>query len=193
MSNLPSYPIYTKRLILRPFQEPDLDDLYEMRSQAEVVRYLYWDVQTRVQTKEALDIKMTLTQFQKEGDTIALAVVQAESGRVIGEVSLYWHSEHHQQGEVGFIFNPAFQGKGYASEATEAMLGLGFDVYKLHRIIGRCDVRNIGSYKLMERLGMRREAYFIHNEIFKGEWGDEFVYAILHDEWRTQHDKEASL
>jgi RimJ/RimL family protein N-acetyltransferase len=57
----------------------------------------------------------------------------------------------------------------------------------MHRIYGRCDVRNHGSYKLMERMGMRREAHFIHNEIFKGEWGDEYIYAILEDEWRELH------
>jgi RimJ/RimL family protein N-acetyltransferase len=188
MSIYPSYPIRTTRLLLRPFQADDLDDLYEMRSHPEVVRYLYWDVQTLTETKEALETKIKLTRFTAEGDTIVLAVVHGESRRVIGEVSLFWHSEMHQQGEVGFVFHPAFQGKGYASEATKAILAIGFEQYRLHRIYGSCDARNVSSYKLMARLGMRREAYFIHNEIFKGEWGDEFVYAMLQDEWLARKE-----
>jgi RimJ/RimL family protein N-acetyltransferase len=57
------------------------------------------------------------------------------------------------------------------------------DIYEFHQIFGRCDARNVASYRLMERLGMRREAHLIHNELFKGEWSDELVYAILQNEW----------
>jgi RimJ/RimL family protein N-acetyltransferase len=67
------------------------------------------------------------------------------------------------------------------------MLRLGFAGLGLHRIIGRCDARNDASARLMERLGMRREAHFRENEIFKGAWGDEYVYAILAAEWAA-HD-----
>ena len=63
------------------------------------------------------------------------------------------------------------------------MLALGFGELGFHRIFARCDARNAASYKVMERLGMRREAHFIHNELFKGEWGDEIWYAILQPEW----------
>ncbi len=63
------------------------------------------------------------------------------------------------------------------------MLRLGFDDLGLHRIIGRCDARNTASARLMERLGMRREAHFRENEWFKGEWGDELIYAMLDREW----------
>src|SRR5919197_1471769 len=71
------------------------------------------------------------------------------------------------------------QGRGYAGEAAEVVLRLGFADLGLHRIIGRCDPRNLPSARLLARLGMRREAHFIHNERFKGEWGDDLVYAIL--------------
>ena len=64
------------------------------------------------------------------------------------------------------------------------MLRLGFEELGLHRIIGRIDARNTPSARVLERLGMRREAHFVHNEILKGEWTDEVVYAMLEDEWR---------
>ncbi len=64
------------------------------------------------------------------------------------------------------------------------MLRLGFEELGLHRIIGRCDARNIASGRLMERLEMRREAHLIESEFVKGEWADELVYAILDREWQ---------
>jgi RimJ/RimL family protein N-acetyltransferase len=66
------------------------------------------------------------------------------------------------------------------------MLRLGFEELGLHRVIGRCDALNLPSARVLERLGMRREAPFVHSEIFKGAWGDELVYAVLEDEWRAR-------
>jgi RimJ/RimL family protein N-acetyltransferase len=66
------------------------------------------------------------------------------------------------------------------------LLEIGFSEYDFHRIYGRCDARNVGSYRVMERLGMRREAHFVESEFFKGEWSDELFYAILQDEWARQ-------
>jgi len=113
-----------------------------------------------------------------------LAIVWREVGRLVGQVSLEWLSREHRQGEIGFILNPDYQGRGLATEAAEVVLRLGFDGLGLHRIMGRCDARNHASAGLMERLGMRQEAHFVHNEVFKGEWGDELIYAVLDDEWK---------
>jgi RimJ/RimL family protein N-acetyltransferase len=114
-------------------------------------------------------------------------VVLKESNKLIGDTLLFMRSVEFRQGELGYVFNPAFHGQGYATEAAEVMLNLGFETFHFHRIFARCDPRNTSSYKLMERLGMRREAHFVHNEMFKGEWGDELVYAILENEWRAKN------
>jgi RimJ/RimL family protein N-acetyltransferase len=81
------------------------------------------------------------------------------------------------------MFQPRYHGHGYAGEAATEMLRLGFDGAGLHRVIGRADGRNAASARLMDRLGMRREANFIQNEFVKGEWTDEVVYAMLASEW----------
>ena len=119
----------------------------------------------------------------QEGERLVLAVAPLALQRSIGMVTLKWRSQKHQRGELGYIFDPTYHGQGYATEAAAAMLGLGFTEFGFHRISASCDARNTPSYKLMERLGMRREAHFIHNEFFKGEWGDELIYAILQSEW----------
>jgi RimJ/RimL family protein N-acetyltransferase len=180
------YPLKTDRLILRPFTEDDLDDLYAFHSLPEVARFLYWEPRDHQQASEALARKIGQSRLDAEGENLVLAVVWPDSGRVIGEVTLGWLSTQHRQGEFGYVFHPDIGGRGLATEAAEVMLRLGFDELGLHRIIGRCDPRNEASWRLMERLGLRREAHFVQNEIFKGEWGDEFVYAILADEWRAR-------
>ena len=183
---IPTFPIQTRRLHLRPFGASDLDDLYAYHSRPEVTRFLYWDARTLEETQIDLRRKQADTSLTTEGAYLSLAVVLPESAKVLGQVSLVWRSQEHQQGEIGFVFNPDYGGQGYATEAAQAVLALGFAELHLHRIYGRCDARNVASYNLMERLGMRREAHFVQHEIFKGEWGEEFVYAILQAEWRDR-------
>jgi RimJ/RimL family protein N-acetyltransferase len=183
---VPNYPIQTARLQLRPFQDSDLADLYAYQSRPEVTRFLYWNARTLEETQKDLQRKQADTSLMGEGSYLSLAVVLPASAKVIGQVSLVWRSQQHQQGEIGFVFNPDYGGQGYATEAAQAVLALGFGELQLHRIYGRCDARNVASYKLMERLGMRREAHLIHHEIFKGEWGDELIYAMLQTEWRDK-------
>jgi RimJ/RimL family protein N-acetyltransferase len=182
----PAYPLETARLVLRPFSPGDLEELYAFHSLPEVARFLYWEPRDLGQVREALDAKLRQTVLEDEGQGLALAVVLREVGVLVGEVNLQWLSRRHRQGEIGFVFHPGYQGRGLATEAAEVMLRLGFEGLGLHRVIGRCDALNLASARLMERLGMRREAHFVHNEIFKGSWGDELVYAMLEDEWRAR-------
>lgn len=183
---MPDFPIELDRLRLRPFQASDLADVYAYYQLPEVVKYLYVEIQSKEDVKTTLAKWQQHTELRAEGDRITLAVELRENKRVIGETMLIWRSKADQQGELGFVFNPKYGGKGYATEASRAMLAIGFDEYDLHRIYARCDARNAPSYRLMERLGMRREAHFIHHARFKGEWDEELYYAMLQDEWRAR-------
>lgn len=178
-------PITTERLVLRPYRTTDLDDLADIRGRPDVVRYLYWEVQSREDIAEGLARRARMNTLAREGDGMVLAVELKEAAKVIGDVSMRWVSEEHRQGDIGFVFHPDYHGRGYAQEAARDMLRLGFEEVGFHRIEGRCDARNTASARLMERLGMRREAHFVENEWFKGEWGSELVYAILKREWEA--------
>jgi RimJ/RimL family protein N-acetyltransferase len=175
--------IETERLLLRAFRESDLDDLHAMRSLPEVVRYLYGEVRSREQCEEMLAERLTQTSVAAEGDGLSLAVERRDDGRVIGDMSLWLRSAEHRQGEIGFVFHPDAQGQGYAREAATALLAVAFGELGLHRVFGRTDGRNDASAALMRRLGMRQEAHFRENEMFKGAWGDELVFAVLESEW----------
>lgn len=185
----PRYPLKTARLLLRPYTESDIDDLYDIQSRPDVTRYLYWGPRNREQVRHALEQKARSTGFGAESDSLTLAVVLPGPGpgRVIGDVLLLWTSRMHRQGEIGYVFHPGYGGHGYATEAAEVMLRIGFEGLGLHRICGRLDGRNTASARVLERLGMRREAYLRQNEIVKGEWTDEMIYAILAAEWRARH------
>ncbi len=182
----PRYPIETTRLHLRPLVEADFEDFYAYDSSPEVARYLYWEPRGAAESWEAFERNLRRTALEGEGDALVLAIVWRKVGKVVGHVSLGWVSSDHQSGEIGFIVNPAYQGHGLAIEAAEVMLGLGFDGLRLHRIVGRCDGRNRSSARLMERLGMRREAHLVENEYVKGEWTDELIYAMLDREWQAR-------
>ncbi|MEV0968764.1 GNAT family N-acetyltransferase [Microtetraspora glauca] len=179
----PTYPIKTPRLLLRPFTMDDLDELHSFHSRPDVVRYLPWDARTYDGTRAALETKLGQAALSAENGTFNIAVELRETGALIGDIFLFWRSPEHRQGEIGFAFHPDYHGQGLAFEASREILRLGFDDLGLHRIYGRCDARNDASARLMERLGMRREAHLVENELFKGEWGDELIYAMLQREW----------
>ena len=179
----PDFPLTTDRLRLRPFTRGDVDAVFGYRGREDVARYLFDPPLSREECALAIQQRTAQTGFAEEGDRIVLAVETLDDGKLVGEVSLIWRSVEARQGEMGWIFHPAFQGRGYASEAANAMLDLGFTAGDLHRIFARCDARNEPSWRLMERLGMRREAHFREHALFKGGWDEEFYYAILRKEW----------
>lgn len=180
------YPIRTERLILRPLLLTDLEELFSYYAQEEVVRYLYMEPKSKAEVHEALQLKINQTNLVEKGDKFTLAVLLTSESKVIGEVHLFLKTPEHKTAEIGYVFNPDYKGHGYASEAAAMMLKIGFEHYNFHRIFARCDARNVASYKVMERLGMRREAHLIQNEFVKGEWTDELEYAILREEWQRK-------
>ncbi|WP_166347257.1 GNAT family N-acetyltransferase [Phytoactinopolyspora limicola] len=174
-------PIETKRLVLRPFTTSDETDMFAFESREDVARYLYNEPRSPEDNTRELAARQTKTALRNQGDTLIPAIEL--DGTVIGYTVLTWLSRQHQQGEFGYVLHPSYSGQGYATEAAVEMLRLGFERLKLHRIIGRCDARNTASQRVMERLGLRKEAHFVGNEIFKGAWGEELVYAMLAAEW----------
>jgi RimJ/RimL family protein N-acetyltransferase len=183
-----SLPIETDRLTLRRYVETDYDDLLKLQSNPDVTRFLLYDVRTPEQVQEALagrlaDVpKPDLSSWQ-DGQAFTVAVILRDTGRHLGEVTLFLNSVEQRTGEIGYVFHPESHGHGYAAESAVELLRLGFEELGLHRIIARLDARNTSSAKLLERLGLRQEAHFVQNEYLKGEWTDELVFAMLRSEW----------
>lgn len=181
----PAYPVLTERLLLRPLDAAtDVDAVHAYASREDVCRYIPWVPRSREEVAHWLPNRSST--MTKEGDSLGLAVVVRETGRLIGDVVLFWRSAEHRGGEIGYVLNPEAAGHGYATEAAAALLALAFDGLDLHRIVARVDARNGPSMAVLRRLGMRQEACLRENEWFKGEWTDELDFAILAAVWRAQ-------
>ncbi|MFI2611658.1 GNAT family N-acetyltransferase [Kitasatospora sp. NPDC018619] len=178
-----SLPVSTDRLRLRLFTPDDLDDLAAYQGLPEVARYLYRPPLTREQCVQSLARRAAGTAWAEDGDVLALAVCPVGEERVAGEVVLKLASARSRQAEIGWSLNPAYQGRGYATEAARAVAELAFADLGAHRIFARLDVLNTGSIRVCERLGMRREAHLVENDLDEERWGSEYVYAVLAREW----------
>jgi RimJ/RimL family protein N-acetyltransferase len=179
----PAYPVRGERLLLRPLAVSDADALLTYRSRDDVCRYVPFEPMSRDDILERIAGQWARTELTDEGQALTLGAQVGETGELAGDVMLFWHSREHAGGELGYVFNPAVGGRGYATEAANLMLQLGFEELGLHRIVARIDERNEASVRLARRLGMRQEARLVSNELFKGEWSNELDFAMLADEW----------
>jgi RimJ/RimL family protein N-acetyltransferase len=177
------HPVRSERLLLRPLSQSDVQDLVEYRSIPEVCRYVPFEPQSTEDVVTRINGAWGRRELEDEGESITLGAELLDSGRIIGDVMIRLLSVEHSCGEIGYVFSPAYAGRGYATEAAHAGLHLAFDDFALHRVIARIDPRNTASARLLSRLGMRQEAYLRQNEWFKGEWADEIDFAMLAEEW----------
>lgn len=180
-----SLPFHTERLLLRPFTPDDVDDLYAYQGLPEVARYLYRPPLTREQCAQTLERRAAGTAWAEDGDALAFAVCPVGEGKVVGEVTLKLASARARQAEIGWTVNPAYGGRGYATEAARATAELAFAELGVHRLFARLDVLNTGSVRVCERLGMRQEAHLVENDLDEERWGSEYVYATLAREWKA--------
>jgi len=180
----------TERLILRGFVPEDFEAYSAYRSLPVVYRYLYSDPPSAQAMRERFDAGLN-TRLSEDGDILRSAVVRREDDALLGQVSLKLTGKAALQAELGYIFNPAYAGNGYATEAAQAIITLGFDKFAFHRIFARLDAKNTESIGVVERLGLRREAHLIENDRFNGAWGDEYIYAVLSREWTSRAPTQA--
>lgn len=171
--------ITSDRLILRHFESSDYLDLYEYLSDPEVVRF---------EPYEPFTLKQSKTEAQNRASCSAYwAVCLKMTGKVIG--NLYLNQEEFDTYELGYVFNRLYQKQGYATESCKALLQYAFLHLKAHRIIALCSTENTNSWKLMERLSMRREGCFLQNATFKKDlhgnpiYFDSYEYAILRNDY----------
>jgi RimJ/RimL family protein N-acetyltransferase len=186
---LPPPPIETERLRLRPYTEADEEALYAIQSREDVTRWLPWPSRTREQSRRSLAMKIAATEILTDEDTYTPAIEIKETGELAGDVMLRAASHEHRSGEIGYMLHPDHQGKGYMTEACRPMLELGFTCFGLRRIFARLEPRNPASARVLERLGMRKEAHLVENEWLRGEWQSELIYAQLAAEWRQSQPR----
>ena len=169
----------TPRLLIRRFTPDDWQDLYDYLSQEEVVRFEPYEVFTIDDCK--------LEAAKRAADECFWAVCLKNCGKLIGNV--YLSKLDYGTWGLGFVFNANYQGFGYATEAAQTVVDNAFKNGDAHRVAAMCNPQNEPSWRLLERLGMRREGHLLKNIYFKSDhdgspiWQDTYEYAILNSEW----------
>jgi RimJ/RimL family protein N-acetyltransferase len=168
--------LHTQRLTIRPFSAADWQAVYAYTSNPLVMAYMPSGTLTQVQAQEFVE-------RHSSDQAEAAAVVLTATQHLIGHIIFHpWFAPRTY--EIGWAFNPGWHRQGYATEAAHALLTYGLTTLQLHRIIATCQPENIASFRVMEKLGMRREGHFQQCiDRGNGVWWDELFYAILHEEW----------
>jgi RimJ/RimL family protein N-acetyltransferase len=173
------FPHTTQRLLLRPIALDDWPAIFRYMSDPEVTRWLPEGVLSEAQAQAFA--------VENAGEAArAVAVVARDGGAFLGHMVFHpWFSPGVH--EIGWAIDRPYQGRGYATEAAAALLACAFDHLRCHRVIATCQPQNVASWRVMEKLGMRREAHFLRC-IYRGpdEWWDEYVYAMLEDEYAAR-------
>ena len=168
-------PIETERLRIRQVTADDWQAIHAYTSDPGVMTYLPEDAMSEEETRRFVATSMT-------EEAQAYAVLLRTEDRLIGHVTFHlWFAPRIY--EIGWVFHPRYHGQGYATEAAATLLRYGFETLGVHRVVATCQPENTPSWRVMEKLGMLREAHFRKCMYRDGTWWDEYLYAILEDEW----------
>jgi len=174
----PRHPLRTPRLLVRAFRAEDAGDLHAYLSDPQT--YIF-EPGAPVTRDEA-----AVMAAEMAASPHFWAVEVAATGRQIGQIYLKQVEPLEQLTcELGYILNPAYQRQGYAAEAAAAVVAHAFAVRGMHRVYAHCNPENTASWKLLDRIGFRREGLLRQNVFFRRDaagaplWVDTFVYARL--------------
>lgn len=181
------WPKKTARLVLRPVVTADFEALWQIRRQEPVSHWM---------TSRA-EVRETFLEVLGDADRMAKTIVIERDGAVVGDLMLALEDPWAQaevtelakgvQAELGWCLDPAEHGHGYATEAVEELVRIAFEELGLRRVVAHCFAANEASWRLMERIGMRREVHTVKESLHRsGEWMDGMSYALLAEEWEAR-------
>jgi RimJ/RimL family protein N-acetyltransferase len=168
----------TGRLLLRPFSTTDVDDSVAYRDDEEFARYLPWVPQPFTRRDAEEFVARNVLEPWETSPTFAVVL----AGCVVGNINLEVDAKH-QNAMLGYAIGRDHWGKGLTPEAGRAVIGWGFDTFKLAKIWASTDLRNQRSWRVMEKLGMRREGVLRSHNVSRGQRIDEVSYGLLREEW----------
>ena len=172
----------TKRLLLREFVFDDWTAVHAYQSNPLYLRYYDWTERSEADVREFvqmfLDWQQGLprTKFQ-------LALIHQEDGLLIGNCGIRINDREKREANIGYELDSRYWGNGYATEAAHAILQFGFTELNMARIWAKCVADNVGSARVLEKIGMRLEARELKKEFIKNIWRDHFIFAISARNW----------
>jgi len=169
--------IETERLILRRIEESDIHEVFFLRSDKTVLKYI--DKPAAKSLDEARDFISRINALEKNNTGVNWAISIRGYKKLIGNICLWNINAQHHRGEVGYVLHPEHHGKGIMQESIEDVLDYGFRILKLHSIEAHVNPFNKASIKLLERNNFQKEAYFKENWFFENKFLDTAIYSLL--------------
>lgn len=178
--------ILTQRLTIRDFEANDGPRIFSYHRHPEVSRFQSWGTES-VDAIQTYIRGLAAADPDTPGKWYQVGIFLRVGGKLIGDCGLRVLESEPRQAEIGITLAPEFQGQGYATEALKALLGYLLVTLGKHRVFGSVDPRNVASIKLLERVGMRKEAHFVQSLWFRDGWVDDVIFAILAEEWKSRN------
>ena len=185
--------ITTQRVVLRWISEDDVDSLYEIFSDPQVMRY--WSTVPLRNRKAAAELQREIAEGNWREQMFKWGLALRDSNTVIGTTTLFNLNLDNGRAELGYAMARAYWGKGYMNEALKALVSHAFDVMTLRRLEADVDPRNTASIRTLERLGFQREGFLRERWDVNGEIQDALFYGLLRREWLKElhRDHEISV
>ena len=174
----------TDRLLLRPVEDGDAEAQFLIFSDPGVMRYFSSGPWAGIEQSHAAIVKSQAA--LRENEMLHLALVERASGVMVGSLKLYAFHDMNRRCDIGYALATAHQGKGYLSEAMQAVLAYGFTELNLHRIEADIDPRNTASAKLLQKMGFQKEGLLRERWIVEGEICDTEFYGLLRRDFESR-------
>ena len=189
-----TWPLRTERLTIRRATPQDADAVWRYRRDPSVAEWMYRLEQDQRSHHERFQL----------ADQLPQTLVALHGDTIIGDLLVRQHDAWAQDevaakaagatAEIGWVFDPAVQGRGLATEAAGALLRLCLESLGLHRVTAICFSDNTASWRVMEKVGMRRETHAVAESLHRsGRWLDSYTYALLRSEWEEQGSDSSPL
>jgi len=176
--NLDPFPVLsTERLTLREIQKADAEDIFFLRSDKQVLRFL--DRKPVATVQEALQWIQMIYDYTKKNEAVTWGITLKGGPKLIGTITFWNIQKEHYRAEIGYVLHPAQQGKGLMQEAMTIVLAYGFKNLKLHSIEANVNPQNLASITLLEKNLFFREAYHRENYYYNGQFLDSAIYSLI--------------
>ena len=171
----------TKRLILENFTIEDSEEIFKIRSDDRVMKYLDRDNHKTVDESKTMIQK--IIQSYKDRAGINWVIRKKISLEVIGYIGFWNLIRENVRAEIGYASKPEYWGKGYMSETLYKVLDFGFNEFKLHSVLGNVNPKNERSIKLLKKFGFKEEAHFREDYLYNGKYLDSVIYCLLESDF----------
>ncbi len=177
--NIQTLKIRTDRLAIRPLESADAEDMFHYRYDDEIKKYQSFHPENI--EKVSSFIKENTLHFNVQDNWYQLGIFKAD--KLIGDIGIHFIGPQNMQCEIGYTIAVQHQRNGYGKESVCGVVSYLFNELKKHRIIASLDPENIGSIRLLESTGFRKEGLMKQSIWVDGKWEDDLIYAVLNEEW----------